>query len=126
MAELVDALVSGTSGGNIVGVRVPFWAVWQVFTATKAPAQADSATDEYGLRGVIRVQTNEAEPATHSVSRLREPQFIQLLDDFTPTASQVIAIMSLTPEIPTAFPEPYRKIRHIRIMWVAVEPVPQV
>jgi uncharacterized repeat protein (TIGR03803 family) len=27
MAELVDALVSGTSGGNIVGVRVPFWAV---------------------------------------------------------------------------------------------------
>src|SRR6516162_9338388 len=26
MAELVDALVSGTSGGNIVGVRVPFWA----------------------------------------------------------------------------------------------------
>ena len=27
MAELVDALVSGTSGGNTVGVRVPFWAV---------------------------------------------------------------------------------------------------
>ncbi len=26
MAELVDALVSGTSGGNTVGVRVPFWA----------------------------------------------------------------------------------------------------
>ena len=28
MAELVDALVSGTSGGNTVGVRVPFWAVF--------------------------------------------------------------------------------------------------
>jgi uncharacterized repeat protein (TIGR03803 family) len=27
MAELVDALVSGTSGGNTVGVRVPFWAL---------------------------------------------------------------------------------------------------
>ncbi len=27
MAELVDALVSGISGGNTVGVRVPFWAV---------------------------------------------------------------------------------------------------
>jgi hypothetical protein len=26
MAELVDALVSGISDGNIVGVRVPFWA----------------------------------------------------------------------------------------------------
>jgi hypothetical protein len=26
VAELVDALVSGISGGNIVGVRVPSWA----------------------------------------------------------------------------------------------------
>jgi len=26
MAELVDALVSGTSGRKVVGVRVPFWA----------------------------------------------------------------------------------------------------
>ena len=26
MAELVDALVSGTSGREVVGVRVPFWA----------------------------------------------------------------------------------------------------
>jgi hypothetical protein len=31
MAELVDALVSGTSGGNTVGVRVPFWAERNAF-----------------------------------------------------------------------------------------------
>lgn len=34
MAELVDALVSGTSDGNIVGVRVPFWAVRPIFGRT--------------------------------------------------------------------------------------------
>lgn len=26
MAELVDALVSGTSEGNLVGVQLPLWA----------------------------------------------------------------------------------------------------
>ena len=29
MAKLVDALGSGPSGGNTVGVRVPFWAPFE-------------------------------------------------------------------------------------------------
>jgi hypothetical protein len=42
MAELVDALVSGISGGNTVGVRVPFWAVDFCFGAAPHPQDAES------------------------------------------------------------------------------------
>jgi hypothetical protein len=49
MAELVDALVSGTSGRKAVGVRVPFWAGYRMArttppsTRSAAPDVADAA-----------------------------------------------------------------------------------
>jgi hypothetical protein len=49
MAELVDALVSGTSGRKAVGVRVPFWAGYGMArttppsTRSAAPDVADAA-----------------------------------------------------------------------------------
>jgi uncharacterized repeat protein (TIGR03803 family) len=67
MAELVDALVSGTSGGNTVGVRVPFWAVLLCAVAFASCARANDASPV---------------PAPFSVDAGREANGYALLYDF--------------------------------------------